>query len=210
MEVLIAASSVVSYILYFAAENRNLKRRGPFPRRRIPFLTIHQAKGLEFPVVVLGNPRKDGGRPQRVEELVHPLIEREGEPLDRMAEFDAMRMFYVGLSRAKNLLVIARYKGQGHRLSRQFENIVPGSWSCEDLMSRRYQSTRRNNKTSHRAIHTPLTICCSENSERDQPRRGCQSRAALTASLSMTRPSRNAQFLARGREPTASPYLDHA
>src|SRR5262249_39539437 len=97
------------YSLFRRGESEFEDAEEPFPRGRIPFLTIHQAKGLEFPVVVLGNPRKDTSRVQRVEELVDPLIRRQGEPLHRMALFDAMRMFYVALSRAKNLVVIARY-----------------------------------------------------------------------------------------------------
>ncbi|MCX6032292.1 MAG: ATP-dependent helicase [Chloroflexi bacterium] len=97
----------------------------PFPKGRIPFLTIHQAKGLEFPVVVLGNARKDTNRgPQPVECLVQPLLDREGEPLNRMAEFDAMRLFYVALSRAKNLLVIAHPKGGGQRINKPFQALL--------------------------------------------------------------------------------------
>jgi DNA helicase II / ATP-dependent DNA helicase PcrA len=97
----------------------------PFPKGRIPFLTIHQAKGLEFPVVVLGNLRKDNNGPNRVEQIVQPLMEREpGEPLDRMTEFDIMRMFYVALSRAKNLLVLAHFKGSGQRINEPFKTML--------------------------------------------------------------------------------------
>jgi len=59
-----------------------------------------------------------------VERLVHPLVDREGEPLNRMAEFDAMRLFYVALSRAKNLLVIAHPRGQGQRVNRPFQKLL--------------------------------------------------------------------------------------
>lgn len=119
--------------LFFASYLFAIFRRGeseyedaedPFPKGRIPFLTIHQAKGLEFPVVVLGNPRKDDKGPQLVEEVVRPLLDREGEPLDRLAGFDIMRMFYVALSRAKNLLVIAHYKGQGQSMHRPFKKLL--------------------------------------------------------------------------------------
>lgn len=97
----------------------------PFPKGRIPFLTIHQAKGLEFPVVVLGNLRKEDRGPNRIEQLTRPLMDREpGEPLDRMAEFDIMRMFYVALSRAKDLLVLAHFKGPGQRINEPFRNLL--------------------------------------------------------------------------------------
>jgi DNA helicase-2/ATP-dependent DNA helicase PcrA len=119
--------------LFFASYLFALWRRGeseyedaddPFPKGRIPFLTIHQSKGLEFPVVVLGNPRKDDRGPQLVEEIVRPLLEREGEPLDRLSGFDIMRMFYVALSRAKNLLVVAHYKGAGQSMHSGFRQLL--------------------------------------------------------------------------------------
>src|SRR6185295_6317568 len=101
------------YALFRLGESEYEDADDPFPKGRIPFLTIHQSKGLEFPVVVLGSISKRDRGPQIVEEVVRPLLEREGEPLDRISEFDIMRMFYVALSRAKNLLVIAHPRGQG-------------------------------------------------------------------------------------------------
>lgn len=114
------------YSLFRLGESEYEDANDPFPKGRIPFLTVHQSKGLEFPVVVLGNPRKDDRGPQRVETIVKPLTEREGEPLDRMSTFDIMRMFYVALSRAKNLLVIAHYKGSGQKTSEPFATIFAG------------------------------------------------------------------------------------
>jgi len=113
------------FALYRRGESEYEDAEDPFPKGRIPFLTIHQAKGLEFPIVVLGNARKDTHKgPQPVERLVQPLLDREGEPLDRMAEFDAMRLFYVALSRAKNLLVIAHPRGAGQRINKPFQEIL--------------------------------------------------------------------------------------
>ncbi len=96
----------------------------PFPRGSIPFLTIHQAKGMEFPVVVLGNPRKDKRGPQVVETMVNPYISSKREPLERMFELDKARMFYVALSRPQNLLVLAHYKSQGNTVSEPFKSML--------------------------------------------------------------------------------------
>ncbi len=104
----------------------------PFPRGRIPFLTIHQAKGLEFPVVVLGNITPAKG-PQRVEVLVRPLLEGDYEPLDRSGEFDTMRKYYVALSRAKNLLVIANMRGPGIRRHGHLDTLLNNVPSIDDL-----------------------------------------------------------------------------
>lgn len=114
------------YSLYRLGEGEYEDANDPFPKGRIPFLTIHQAKGLEFPVVVLGSLRKDN-RPQFLETIIRPLIDRPGEPLERSGEFDSMRMFYVALSRAKNLLVIANPKGQGIVTHKAFKNVLDGS-----------------------------------------------------------------------------------
>jgi DNA helicase-2/ATP-dependent DNA helicase PcrA len=116
------------YALFKRGESEYEDAEDPFPKGRIPFLTIHQAKGLEFPVVVLGNLRKDDKGPQPVEELVRPLLpaDRESEPLGRVAKFDIMRMYYVGLSRAQNLLVLARFRGRGQRTNSEFEALLDG------------------------------------------------------------------------------------
>ena len=112
------------FALFRRGESEYEDAEDPFPKGRIPFLTVHQSKGLEFPVVVLGTLRKDNRGPQRTEEIVNPLLDRAGEPLDRMSEFDTMRMFYVALSRAKNLLVLAHFKGPGQRINLPFQTML--------------------------------------------------------------------------------------
>lgn len=111
------------YAIYRLGESEYENSQDPFPKGRVPFLTIHQSKGLEFPVVVLVNPCKRDSGPQRVEKLVRPFLSRPGgEPLGRMSQFDIMRMFYVALSRAQNLLVIARPKGTS--IYRAFQGVL--------------------------------------------------------------------------------------
>jgi DNA helicase-2/ATP-dependent DNA helicase PcrA len=105
------------YSLFRLGESEFENPDDPFPRGRIPFLTVHQSKGLEFPVVVIANPRKDIRDPSLIERMVRPILARDpGEPLDRMSEFDAMRLFYVAFSRAQNLLVFAYNSGRGQRI----------------------------------------------------------------------------------------------
>jgi DNA helicase-2/ATP-dependent DNA helicase PcrA len=111
------------YVLFRRAEGEYEDANDPFPKGRIPFITVHQSKGLEFPVVILANPRKDP-KLQQIEQMVAPLLTRKGEPLDRMPAFDVMRMFYVALSRAKNLLVLAHFQGRGQRLHEAFADLI--------------------------------------------------------------------------------------
>lgn len=111
------------YVLFRRGESEYEDADDPFPKGRIPFITVHQSKGLEFPVVILANPRKSEDL-QPIEQMVEPLLTRKGEPLDRMPKFDVMRMFYVALSRAKNLLVIAHFKGRGQSLHKAFADML--------------------------------------------------------------------------------------
>jgi len=105
-----------TYALFRLGETEYENTDDPFPKGRIPFLTIHQSKGLEFPVVILGSPDKKMFHADLKERIVRELIpEKEGEPLDKIPVFDAMRMFYVALSRPQNLLVIARF-GRGKQI----------------------------------------------------------------------------------------------
>lgn len=112
------------YALWRRGESEYEDAEDPFPKGRIPFLTVHQAKGLEFPIVVLGNPRKQE-RVQKIEEIVRPLLSRkQDEPLDRIATFDVARMFYVALSRPQNLLVLCHYRGQGQHINEPFQTLL--------------------------------------------------------------------------------------
>lgn len=113
------------FALYRLGESEYENVDDPFPRGRIPFLTIHQSKGLEFPVVVLPNPRKNINQPSIIEKTVRPFFQRdEGEPLDRMSQFDVMRMFYVALSRAENLLVLGHLQAKGQYVSPPFREML--------------------------------------------------------------------------------------
>lgn len=98
------------YYLYKSGEGEEENADDPFPRGRIPFLTIHQSKGLEFPVVILLSPFRQN-RQQKMEEVIREITEKDGEPLDRLGRFDIMRTFYVALSRAENLMIVGNVKG---------------------------------------------------------------------------------------------------
>ncbi|MGZ6447461.1 MAG: 3'-5' exonuclease, partial [Pseudobdellovibrionaceae bacterium] len=80
-----------------------------FPKECIPFLTIHQSKGLEFPVVVIGNPKKGLGS-YDPEDFVKRLSSRKHfEPADRIPEFDLIRLYYVAFTRAQNILIVPHF-----------------------------------------------------------------------------------------------------
>jgi DNA helicase-2/ATP-dependent DNA helicase PcrA len=108
--------SSFTFALYRRGEAEEENVDEPFPKGRIPFMTIHGSKGLEFPVVVLGSLDENkgvGGSFEKdkimKETIIRGLLNKDGEPLDKISKFDNMRMFYVALSRAANLLVLPRY-----------------------------------------------------------------------------------------------------
>jgi DNA helicase II / ATP-dependent DNA helicase PcrA len=109
------------YGLYKRQESEFENEEDPFPEGRIPFLTIHQSKGLEFPIVILGDLDHSFKEPGRIQIMMEDLVPSE-EPLERITDFDAMRKFYVALSRAENLLVMVRTKEDKNQFN-QFEKM---------------------------------------------------------------------------------------
>lgn len=96
------------YTLYRLGETEYEDADDPFPKGCVPFLTVHQSKGLEFPVVVLASCRHNNRQARFLDVLVRKMFIEQNklpemaEPLDKMDEYDTMRMFYVALSRAIN------------------------------------------------------------------------------------------------------------
>lgn len=79
------------------------------PSGCVPFLTIHQSKGMEFPIVLVdttnATPKKSN------DELVLRINIKYGhrpefEPLDRIKYFDFWRLYYTAFSRAKDYLIL--------------------------------------------------------------------------------------------------------
>ena len=112
------------YMIYRRGETEYEDSEDPFPKGCVPFITIHQSKGLEFPVVILGSMSHTKREARKLDVLVRNIQDENGEtpkicePLSMMDTYDAMRMFYVALSRAKNLVVLSWPKG-----ARVFENF---------------------------------------------------------------------------------------
>jgi len=79
------------------------------PSGAVAFMTIHQSKGLEFPVTIVGSldasPRKDY---TDLDELLEEKYysRKPFEPLDRVKFFDFKRVFYTAFSRARNILAL--------------------------------------------------------------------------------------------------------
>lgn len=79
------------------------------PSGCVSFLTIHQSKGMEFPIVIVDSlgsvPRKDRN------DLLDGIIDKFGhkdefEPLELTKFYDFWRLYYTAFSRAQDLLIL--------------------------------------------------------------------------------------------------------
>jgi len=121
------------------------------PSGYVSFLTIHQSKGLEFPVVMVGSlgssPRKQYTDLDEV--LEHGYLNRESfEPLESTKYFDFWRLYYTAYSRAQNLLVLTDRErlGTGRTPSKHFTNYVDELKSWRDCRQQLNQLTFENVK----------------------------------------------------------------
>jgi DNA helicase-2/ATP-dependent DNA helicase PcrA len=94
-------------LLYEGGINEYEDPDQPIPKGYVQVMTIHQAKGLEFPVVVVGSLSVQLSSPKRIDRDLGPFYRRPPfEPEDRITLFDRMRLHYVAFSRAQKVLVL--------------------------------------------------------------------------------------------------------
>ena len=136
------------------------------PKGCVSFLTIHQSKGLEFPVVVCGSleavPRKQYGDLDVLLEDGGYLSKERFEPLDYIKDFDFWRLFYTAFSRAQNLLVLAAQERQGHGRSpsKYFDRLfydLP-SWRDIDFSDLTFEAVRQINLKREYSFTSHITV----------------------------------------------------
>lgn len=93
--------------LYDGGINEYEDKDQPFPLDHVQIMTIHQSKGLEFPVVAVGSLAKNISVTKKVDETLSRFYQKPPfEPMDRITGFDRMRLHYVAFSRPQNLLIL--------------------------------------------------------------------------------------------------------
>ncbi len=94
-------------LLYDGGINEYEDADQPFPKGHVQVMTIHQAKGLEFPVVVVGSLSTQLSSPKQIDRSLRPFYHRPPfEPENRITLFDRMRLHYVAFSRPQKVLVL--------------------------------------------------------------------------------------------------------
>lgn len=136
------------------------------PKGCVSFLTIHQSKGLEFPVVVCGSleavPRKQHSALDVLLEDGGYLSKERFEPLDHIKYFDFWRLFYTAFSRAQNLLVLAAQEkqGRGKSPSKYFEHLfyeLP-SWRDVDFSALTFEAVKQINLKREYSFTSHITV----------------------------------------------------
>lgn len=97
------------------------------PSGCVSVMTIHQSKGLEFPIVCVGslgrNPRKNY---TEIDEMLEKQFYHRPpfEPLESIKRFDFWREYYVAFSRPQNLLVVTGELDKNGRMGKTFDDIT--------------------------------------------------------------------------------------
>ncbi|MES2514705.1 MAG: ATP-dependent DNA helicase [Bacteroidota bacterium] len=98
------------------------------PNNCVSFMTIHQSKGLEFPVVIVDSL---GTVPVKQFDDTDVILQNQYyikppfEPIEKNKYYDFYRLYYTAFSRAQNLLVLScnEVEGKGKTPSKYFEPV---------------------------------------------------------------------------------------
>ena len=125
----------------------------------VSFMTIHQSKGLEFPVVVVGSL---GSVPKRNSDPLMYSVEsrffhrRPFEPMSDIKYFDFWRLYYTAFSRAQNLLVLSKKKADSKYFGEYIDILPDVSDFTERVRFADVKSVNNKNTysfTSHIAVY---------------------------------------------------------
>jgi DNA helicase-2/ATP-dependent DNA helicase PcrA len=106
-----------------------------FPQGYVQLMTIHQAKGLEFPVVIVSSLGKGPKANIEMDQELEPFKKRKHtEPWDSVASFDHHRLYYVAFSRAMDLLLLADDKDPHPELGESLNHVPELSSEEEKLI----------------------------------------------------------------------------
>jgi DNA helicase-2/ATP-dependent DNA helicase PcrA len=108
----------------------------PFPKGHVQVMTIHQAKGLEFPVVVVGSLSAQISSQKQIDRDLGPYYHRPRfEPENRITLFDRMRLHYVAFSRPQKVLVLTAHATPKSHFSLIWQGLPQWPYVEKDLLA---------------------------------------------------------------------------
>lgn len=123
-------------LLYDGGINEYEDPDQPFPKGHVQVMTIHQAKGLEFPVVVVGSLSAQLSSPKQIDQDLEPFYHRPPfEPEDRITLFDRMRLHYVAFSRPQKLLVLTAHEQPKDHFAPIWQGLPQWPYVQKDLLA---------------------------------------------------------------------------
>ncbi|MCC3145800.1 ATP-dependent helicase [Halanaerobium sp. Z-7514] len=113
------------YVLHRTGLNEYEDREKILIKNHVSIMTIHQAKGLEFPVVIVSNLGKRTMQSGKLDKKLKEFKHRDSfEAEHKINDFDYMRKYYVAFSRAENFLVLSKYRKNANPKVRPVYNMV--------------------------------------------------------------------------------------
>ena len=108
----------------------------PFPTGHVQVMTIHQAKGLEFPVVVVGSLSTQLSSSKQIDRDLGPYYHRPPfEPENRITLFDRMRLHYVAFSRPQKVLVLTAHETPKDHFAPIWQGLPQWPYVEQDLLA---------------------------------------------------------------------------
>ncbi len=130
-------------LLHDGGINEYEDQDAPFPSGHVQVMTIHQAKGLEFPVVAVGSLTKQLSSPKQIDRDLGPFYQRPAfEPPSRTTLFDRMRLHYVAFSRPQNLLVLTAHEQPKAHFAPMWEDVPQWPYADKEHLAARTFDTR--------------------------------------------------------------------
>lgn len=137
-----------------------------YPDNCIPFLTIHNSKGLEFPIVIVyslyDKPRihEISGRITSIDMLLNTRTDIS--EIDK-EYFDFYRKFYVAFTRAKNLLILSSNEEKISENFKPFFYSLPSvnsiSFNIENLALDKLSEKKKKRNLSFTTDIVPYRLC---------------------------------------------------
>ena len=123
-------------LLYDGGINEYEDPDQPFPKGHVQVMTIHQAKGLEFPVVLAGSLATQLSSPKQIDRDLGPFYHRPPfEPENRVTLFDRMRLHYVAFSRPQKVLVLTAHELPKDHFAPIWQGLPQWPYVQKDLLA---------------------------------------------------------------------------